>query len=96
MYESLCSGLFLLQFSHIYCSELVIVGELFCRSSETPSRVNSSARFKRGANCFHRVSGEKVMVLVMHFLAAGGVLAANSHVFITAASVLGWRMGDLF
>lgn len=52
IYKSLCSGLFSLQFSHIDCSELVIVGELFCRLSEAPSRVKSSARFKGGVNCF--------------------------------------------
>lgn len=52
IYKSLWSGLFSLQFSHIDCSELVIVGELFCRLSETPNRVNSSARFRGSMNSF--------------------------------------------
>lgn len=35
-----------------------------------------------------------MMVLVMSFLATGGVLAADCKIFVTAASVLGWS--DLF
>lgn len=36
------------------------------------------------------------MVLVMSLLAAEGVLAVDSEIFITAVSVFGWRMDDLF
>lgn len=35
-----------------------------------------------------------MMVLVMSFLATGGVLAVDRKIFITAGSVLGWS--DLF
>lgn len=36
-----------------------------------------------------------MIVLVMSFLAVGSVLAVDSKIFVTAVSVLGWRMGDL-
>lgn len=41
-----------IQLSHIDCSELVIVGELFCRLSETPSTVKSIAAFKGDVDSF--------------------------------------------
>lgn len=51
IYKSLCSGLFSLWFLHNDYSELVIVGKLFCRLSEAPSRVKPNARFKGCVNC---------------------------------------------